>query len=310
MQIPRRLLPSIPLLTAFESAARLGSVSAAARELSLTQSAVSRQIRALEEQLGADLFVRERQAIRPTLAGISYARDIRHALRRISTASLNFRANPAGGTLNLAVLPTFGAKWLVRRLPLFASERRDILLNLASRQDEPDFRVEPVDAAIYYGRPEKLGLEYQFLCADVVQPFCSPSLKRKYGFKKPEDLRKAPLLIHLSRPDGWERWLTAQGAPAEGVHGMMFDQFALIIEAAAASLGVALIPTMLASDAVARRELVPAVKQSVRSEEAYYLVWPMERAMYPPLVAFRNWLAATSDEALDGTDPPSHSKAE
>src|SRR5688500_11539623 len=148
MQLPRRLLPSVPLLCAFEAAARTGSVSAAARELALTQSAVSRQIRALEEQLGARLFVRERQSIRLTLAGDNYARAIRDALRRIATAALSFRANPGGGTLNLAVLPTFATRWLAPNLRGFVDAHPDIMLNIISRQREPDFRGGVVDAAI------------------------------------------------------------------------------------------------------------------------------------------------------------------
>src|SRR4051812_14009598 len=104
---PRRFLPSFSLLSAFEAAARTGSVTAAANELGLTQSAVSRQISALEKQLGVALFLRERQTIRLTIAGDTYAREVREALRRISNASLNLKANPAGGTLNLAILPFF-----------------------------------------------------------------------------------------------------------------------------------------------------------------------------------------------------------
>ena len=115
MQIPRRLLPPIHALHAFEAAARTGSISNAARELDLTQSAVSRQIKGLEDQLGLELFVRDKQTIRLTLAGQSYARDIREALRRVSTASLNIRANPLGGSLTLGILPTFGTRWLAQQ---------------------------------------------------------------------------------------------------------------------------------------------------------------------------------------------------
>ncbi|GGE01354.1 hypothetical protein GCM10011390_20280 [Aureimonas endophytica] len=138
MQTPRRLLPSIGLLSAFEASARTGSFTAAARELNLTQSAISRQIRALEEQLGVELFLRERQTVRLTPAGEAYARDIREALRRISAASLNLRANPFGGTLNLAILPTFGTRWLAPRLPDFLARHPGITINLATRLVEAD----------------------------------------------------------------------------------------------------------------------------------------------------------------------------
>jgi LysR family transcriptional regulator, glycine cleavage system transcriptional activator len=293
LQIPRRLLPSVSLLSAFEAAARTGSISAAARELSLTQSAVSRQIKALEEQLGANLFIRERQSIRLTLAGISYARDIKDALRRISMASLNFRANPKGGTLNLAAPPTFASRWLAPRLAEFAAANPDIMLNLSSLEGEPDFRVEPHDAAIYFGDIDALGLDGEHLCAETVLPVCSAGVKSAYGFKEAADIRKARLLILVSRPDAWERWLASQDAPAEDVHGMMFDQFSQIIEAAAGGLGVALVPTLLISRELERGSLVPALPLPTRSEGHYALVWPPDRAHYPPLDAFRSWLQAS-----------------
>lgn len=148
MRIPRRFLPPISLLIAFEAAARLQSISAAGRELDLTQSAVSRQIRALEDMLGADLFLRERQTIRLTEAGKAYAVAVREALSRIGNATLNFRANPSGGTLNLAILPTFGSRWLAPRLPQFLAENPGITVNLSTRMAPFDFRLETLDPPV------------------------------------------------------------------------------------------------------------------------------------------------------------------
>src|SRR5688500_8601231 len=306
MQLPRRLLPSVPLLCAFEAAARTGSVSAAARELALTQSAVSRQIRALEEQLGAPLFVRERQSIRLTLAGDSYARDIRDALRRIGMATLNFRANPSGGTLNLSVLPTFGTRWLAPRLPGFVDAHPDIKLNLTTRHGELDFRAEPLDAAICLGVPPLTGLESVELRSETILPFCSPAARAGGTFESAADVRRLPLLVLISRPDAWERWLAAHGASAEDVHSMMFDAFGPIIEAAAAGLGAALLPTFLVEKELARGELVPVIDLPIAGDEAYHLVWPAERSLYPPLLAFRQWLLGrigASDEDSKDCNP-------
>lgn len=130
MHMSRRFLPSTALLAAFEATARTGSVTLAAKELSLTQSAVSRQIKLLEEQLEVELFTRERQSVRLTIAGNAYAREIREALRKISTASFNLRANPRGGTLNLAILPTFGTRWLAPRLPKFLAQNPGITVSV------------------------------------------------------------------------------------------------------------------------------------------------------------------------------------
>lgn len=290
MQIPRRLLPSISLLHAFEAVARTESVTMAARELHLTQSAVSRQIKALEEQLEVELFVRNHQTLRLTLAGTAYARDIRDALRRISIAALNIRANPRGGTLNLAVPPTFSARWLAKRLPAFVASCPGIMINFITRQDHADFSSGTLDAAIQFGRPQSPGIACEPICHEIVVPACSPALFRKHKFRTAIDVLKAPLLILVSRPDAWERWLEAHGAPPEGVHGMMFDQFETIIHAAVAGFGLGLLPRFLIEQELKRGDLVPAIDLPLESQESYYLSWPAERSEYSPLVGFRRWL--------------------
>jgi LysR family transcriptional regulator, glycine cleavage system transcriptional activator len=292
MQNPRRFLPSISLLQAFDAAARTGSITAAARELSLTQSAVSRQIMALEQQLGATLFHRERQTIRLTLGGDAYAREIRDALRKIGTASLNLRANPLGGTLNLAILPTFGTRWLAPRLPEFLSKNPGITLNLMTRLSRFDFRLEPLDAAIHFGAAEWPGAELALLRSETVVPACSPEVRARFAFAGAADVRNAPLLHLTTRPDAWERWLAHYGAAAEGVRGMLFDQFAMLAQAAIAGLGVALLPAFLIEQELASGQLVPAVDLPLRSAESYYLVWPGDRDRHPPLLAFRDWILA------------------
>lgn len=301
MQTPRRFLPSLPLLSAFEAAARTGSITAAARELCLTQSAVSRQIKALEEQLEVELFHRERQTIRLTVAGDGYAREIREALRRISTASLNLRANPSGGTLNLAVLPTFGARWLAPRLPSFLAAYPGITVNLMTRTSRFEFRLEAIDAAIHFGPAEWPGAELALLLPETVIPACAPFLKDHFGFDMAADIRKAPLLHLTSRPDAWEQWMLANGVDAHGVHGMLFDQFATAAQAAEAGLGVALLPDLLIQEELRSGQLVPALDRPMRSQGSYHLAWPTDRATYPPLVAFREWiLEQTSADRAGG----------
>ena len=286
----RRFLPSLSLLTAFEAAARTGSITAAARELDLTQSAVSRQIKALENQLGVELFLRERQTIRLTVAGDSYAREIREALRRISSASLNLRANPHGGTLNLAILPTFGARWLAPRLGQFLATNPGITINLVTRLSPFDFRLDSIDAAIHFGDAVWPGAELTLLMREETIPACSPDFKQAHEIQAPSDLLRVPLLHLTTRPDAWERWFTETGVAFENVHGMLFDQFATASQAAIGGLGVALLPTFLIQDELARGELVAAVDRPLQSAQRYYLAFPRERAAYPPLVAFRDWI--------------------
>ncbi|PSJ56047.1 LysR family transcriptional regulator [Pseudaminobacter soli (ex Li et al. 2025)] len=292
MQVPRRFLPSLPLLAAFESAARTGSVTAAAKELNLTQSAVSRQIRALEEQLDVELFHREKQTIKLTVGGEGYAREIRDALRKISSASLNLRANPFGGTLNLAILPTFGTRWLAPRLSDFLAQNPGITVNLVTKITAFDFRLEPVDAAIHFGRPEWPGGELTLLRHEIVVPACSPALRKQFDFVDPSDLRQAPLLHLASRPDAWERWMVTNGVMPDAVHGMLFDQFATAAQAAIAGVGVALLPKFLIEEELALGKLVCALDVQMKSAEEYYLVWPSDRTSHPPLLAFKKWILA------------------
>lgn len=287
---PRRFLPPMTVLCAFEAAARHQSFTAAATELNLTQSAVSRQIRSLEDLLGADLFIRERQTVRLTVAGESYALEIRSALRRISTATLGFRANPKGGTLNVAILPTFGTRWLAPRLPSFISANPGVTVNLTTRLAPFDFQVDTVDAAIHFGTPEWPGGKLDFLMGETVVPACSPAMLKANKVRKPADLLQLPLLHLVSRPDAWERWFHAMKVPFGEIHGMLVDQFAMAAQTAIAGLGVALLPRFLIESELSSGDLVVAIDKPVESTERYYLAWPPNRENYPPLQAFREWI--------------------
>lgn len=282
------------VLRALEASARLQSFTAAAAELNLTQSAVSRQIRSLEELLGGDLFVRERHTVRLTQAGEVYAQEVREALGRISTATLGFRANPSGGTLNLAILPTFGTRWLAPRLPDFVAEHPGITINLVTRLAPFDFRMEQIDAAVHFGQPEWMGAELDFLMSEAVVPACSRKLRELHSFETPADLLKAPLLHLVSRPDAWKQWFAAMQTSVDQVPGMLVDQFAMAAQAAMSGLGIALLPRFLIEQELARGDLVEALNGPVQSADSYYLAWPSGRGDYPPLQSFRQWIGAAA----------------
>ncbi len=292
MTLVRRFLPPTAELCAFEAAARRLSFTAAAEELNLTQSAVSRQIRSLELLLGSDLFVRERQTVRLTAAGEAFAHEVRGALQRIATATLGFRANPLGGTVNLAVLPTLGARWLTPRLPAFIAAHPDITVNLITRFESFDFQVGSLDAAIHFGADHWPGARLDFLMEETVVPVCSPRLKAEHGLAAAEDLATAPLLHLVSRPDAWERWFDAMGVPVAEVHGMLVDQIVFAAQAAIAGMGVAVLPKFLIEDELQRGDLVLAVDRPLRSQGSYYLAWPPGKQDFAPLQAFRRWLLA------------------
>lgn len=287
---PRRYLPSTSLLTAFEAASRTGSFTVAAKELNLTQSAVSRQVKSLEEQLGALLFIREKQTVRLTDAGEEYARHIKEALKIIATASLNLCANPDGGTLHLAILPTFGTRWLAPRLPGFISQSPNVTVNLSTHPKPFMFDQLPMDAAIHCGQPNWENTESMYLMDETILPVCAPSFLERNKINGPKDLMNVSLLHLESRLEAWRGWFQAHNVPDTNIPGMVFDQFATAAQAAISGLGVALLPKFLFQEELDRGTLVPALNLPQKSPSSYYLVWPHDRSNYPPLKAFKNWL--------------------
>jgi len=290
MPFPKRYLPSTSALMAFEAVARLGSFSLAAHELMLSQSAVSKQVKLLEEQLQVKLLEREHQPIGLSSAGRRYAPEIKEALSQIAQASLAVSTNPHGGTLKLAILPTFGTRWLAPRLPDFLSEFPGITVNLVTQLRPFDFHQEQLDAAIHVGDGNWPGTQSLFLMHETVIPACSAELAERFQFECASQLIDAGLLHLATRPQAWNRWLSAHEGEFESSPGMVFDQFATVAQAAIAGLGVALLPPFLIQRELQEGSLVPALPLPQQSAESYFLVWPEIREQFPPLVAFRGWL--------------------
>jgi len=294
----RRYLPSLPSLLALEAVERLGTASAAAEELALTQGAVSRQLQVLEAQLGVTLFVRDRQRLRLTPAALDYATQVRATLQALAQASMTLRANPRGGSLNLAILPAFGVHWLAPRLAGFARAHPEVTINLSTRLAPFDFADQPFDAAIHYGRMDWPGVDYLRLMEERVMAVCAPDIAAQISV--PADLLAQPLLQLQNRPGDWGRWFAAKGLPGQRPGGMQFDQFATMSQAAVHGLGVALLPVFLIETDLAQRRLVPACGPAVQALGSYYLVWPKERALRGPLQSFRDWIAA---QLIDAAPP-------
>ena len=292
MKLPRSLRPSLAALQAFEASARHLSFTRAAEELNLSQGAISRQIATLESQLGVALFSRVRQRISLTPTGASYAEDIRDALNRLSAATVNAVAfKGAGGPLALAILPTFGTRWLIPRLPDFSHKHPEVTINFSTRILPFDFSREPLDAAIHFGDPLWPGAVMHRLMGETIVPVASPDLIKRLAIKSPADLLRAPLLKQATRPLAWNEWLTAQGLdPAEAVPGPSFEQFAMVAQAAIAGLGAAIVPRFLVEEEIGSGALVVPIDRPIESKQAYWLVYPEEKTDRPAVKAFRSWL--------------------
>ncbi len=296
MALPRRFLPSIASLRALEALDRLGSATAAAEALTLTQSAVSRQIQALEEQLGVTLIVRDGRRIALTPDAVQYAAEVRAALNQIAQASVKLTVNPSGGALNLAILPTFGMRWLVPRLPDFARSHPEVTLNLSTRIKPFSFATEPFDAAIHFGEADWPGTQSMRLRGEAVVAVCAPELLVAKAPASAASLLDMPLMHIETRPGAWRAWFAAQGVETGRVTGTIYDQFSTITQAALHGLGVALLPEYLAEGDIAAGRLAVVWGGPTPSPGAYHLIWPDSKSADGALSKFRGWLATQIGE--------------
>ncbi|EEW26823.1 LysR family transcriptional regulator [Rhodobacter ferrooxidans] len=292
MATPRRFLPSISLLAAFEAVCRTGSTLAAARDLDLTQGAVSRLVQNLEAQLGVALFLRQGRRLVPTESALAYAREVARAMDMISRGAMRVRSATGGGTLALSILPTFGTRWLAPRLPGFLAAHPGVTINLGTRLKPFDFAEEGFDAAIHFGDESWPNAGSVKLFDEALVACCAPAYLATHPVAQASDLIGLPLLQLETRPNAWGNWFHRHGVAGAVPQGMLFDQFAPMIQAAIYGMGVALLPEFLAQAELADGRLVNAWGDPVPGTGSYYLVWPGIAAGYPPLVAFRDWLVA------------------
>ncbi len=258
--------------------------------INLTQGAISRQVRALEDQLDVRLFRRANKKIILTEAGRTYAREVSSALKRIQTASLCVKTNPKAGVLNIAILPTFGNRWLIPRLPSFLKESPEITVNFITKLSPFDFSSEGIHAAIHFGQPDWPDTASTFLMGDESVPVASPEFLIQHAIEGPSDLISAPLLHLTTRANAWSDWFTSNDTAPTERHGLLFEQFSTTAQAAVAGIGVALLPKLLIQSELERGELSVIFDQSVPTDSAYYLMIPLDCADYAPVIAFQDWL--------------------
>lgn len=292
----RRKIPSTAALSTFEAAARHMSFTEAADELSLSQSAVCRQIAGLEDYLGIKLFRRSKRGVVLTDAGTAYSRQIAKRLDEVERDTLDLMARQGqGGTLELAVVPTFGTRWLLPRLPDFIKHHPAITLNLSSRTRPFLFDDTSLDAAIYAGDGNWPGAVATHLMAESLIPVCSPALIAPRTRLTPQELAQLPLLQQSTRPYAWRHWFESTGyVPGNELVGPRYELFFMSMQAAAVGLGVALVPEYDLADDLATGRLIIPVPHAAPSDRAYYLVSPEHKNENPVLGTFRTWLLEQS----------------
>ncbi len=291
-------LPSLNGLRAFEAAARHLSFTNAAAELNVTQTAISHQIRRLEEELGTKLFVRQNRALALTPEAKEYLPGIRAAFNDLRLATDRLLRRDDGHVLTVSTLASLAAKWLLPRLSAFQEAHPGIDVRITTSTGLVDFRSGDVDAAIRYGRGNWPGLRADWLMADELFPVCSPALLTgDKPLRCPEDLANFTLL-HSSGgyDDDWRLWLTAAGLPVNisKQPGITFDLIFMTVQAAIDGIGVALGRTSYVQGDIAKGRLVVPFKIALPTDAGFYLVSPGGRTDPPKLKAFRQWLIGSA----------------
>ena len=279
-------------LMAFDAAARHASITRAADELALTESAVSRQISQLEDQLGVQLFHRIKKRLSLTRAGTAYARDVAGALERLEKDTFDVMSNEGeGGTLEIAVLPTVGSQWLIPRMTDFYERHPGLTVSMSARSGRFLFSETTLDGALCFGGASWPGARCDFLFEEELVVVAGGRLLQHLAPGSAEAVLEHRLLHLATRPAAWPSWAAAAGIGGVNLlKGPRFELQSMVIGAACAGQGLALLPRFLIDSPLQRGELRIVSDVSVRSEGSYYFAYPEEKAGEPQLELFRQWL--------------------
>ncbi|MGO4573534.1 LysR substrate-binding domain-containing protein [Microvirga sp. 2TAF3] len=288
-----RLPGSLTSLRVLLAIAEHGTASGAAEAVSLTQSAVSKHLRALEETLDAVLFTRGRRGLVPTEAGRIYIKHVRLALAELETAGarvLALKASP--WSVRLHVLPIVGDRWLVPRFSRFAELHPEIDVQFTNFVTTDT--AEEADGMFRFGKGYWPGQRADYLFGRNVALVCAPPLlARMGGIDTADDVRRYPVLDHFQTPLRWSEFAAAQGLEDfTPIHTIRFGFYSLVIRAAISGQGLALVPRRLVQDELASGRLVNPAGLGFKSQNAYWFTTPEDRPMRPGLQAFHKWLLA------------------
>lgn len=287
-------LPPFLTLTALEAAARHRSYSRAARELFVTHGAVSQQIRKLEDELGAPLFVRQGNSMIPTATGQRLADQVTAALATLH-AGVDEARLATRGPLVISSGAAFASRWLVPRLARLAAETGEPDLIVRADDRIADLTTDGVDIALRFGRGPWPGVEASALMIDRIFPVCSPDFLARHPLQTPRDLLDVPLLRYIGRP--WSVWLTAMGVDeAPRQQGLGFEDTALMLDTAAHGVGVALARSGLAERDLREGRLVRPFSGEIAVDTGNHFVWRADSPKLARILKLRDWFLAETAE--------------
>lgn len=312
-----RALPSLDFLRGFEAAGRCLSFTRAAQELFVTQSALSRQVQALETALGVALFVRRHRALALTPAGAAFHRDVTAALRALAAAADTARGGGRAPGITLSTTVSFASLWVIPRLPRFRARHPDVDVYVSADDRLVDLGRGEVDIAVRYLAEVRAPEGSVRLFGERLLPVASPRLLRRAAtpLTKPADLARH-VLLHLDDPEGrtpwleWSVWLASNGqpglVPAGSLRFKLYDQ---LIQAAVGAQGVALGRLPLIADLLRDGRLTAPFPRRYDSARGYFAVAAPHAGERPDVAAFISWLRDEAQAEAARTAPDAASRA-
>jgi len=289
-----RRIPPLNQLKAFEAAARLGSFRGAGEELNVTHSAVSHQVKALEQYFGTPLFHRKARGVQVTDAARPLCNDVQHALDLLADSTANFKGSGLSGKLRISVAPSFASRWLLKRLGGFRERFPSISMEPYIGSNVLDFRRSRVDLAIRHGSGEWRGLFAEKLFDEKLWLVGSPRVASSFKNRgRTIDLSQAQLLAAHGRKGEWDMWLKETHMGEIGKSDFItYSTQALALDGAISGLGVALADYRLVEDEIHGGRLTQITDHVLETGRGFYLVWPNRPVIDAKARAFRDWLLA------------------
>jgi len=288
----KRYLPPLNSLRAFEAAARHCNFRKAANELSVSQSAISHQLKLLESKLGVELFHRSVHSVELSEAGHLYYPVLRDAFDRMSDVTERISLNTKSTLLTVQVYVTFATAWLIPRLSDFQNKHPDIQVNINTTHIDVDFEHSDVDVCVFMGYKDQANVQYDYLFTSEIYPVCGPGLLAKAKtLKHPEDLLKQNLLYINHAEQDWSNWFSAAGVNADNQSAAIrFDSYSLALDAAIDGAGVALALSPFGTSDVNAGRLVKPFDIQAKAYGDWYLAYRENRGKSEKVIAFQNWL--------------------
>ncbi|MGL4321699.1 MAG: LysR substrate-binding domain-containing protein [Paracoccaceae bacterium] len=291
-------LPPLTWLRAFEASARTLSFTQAASELHITQAAVSKHVKSLEQHVRRPLFFRRPRGLELTKSGAAYLPKVQDAMQRLSIGTKEVFGQRRNSALTVRCAVSFAVNWLTPRLPDYLDRHPGKTIRLLSSVWNDAFDTEDFDLDIQYGNGHWPGFNSHRLTWETITPLCAPDLPDLIALNSPDDLRLHRLLHVMGYQEGWGIWLKAAGASqVEAGSGLQLDTSLTAFALAACGGGVALGRKSLTEQALASGKLIAPLGLALPIEEAFYLIEPAGDSSHPEGVAFVDWLKSVAKGA-------------